>query len=167
MPRTPLPVTGVTTDGATPIYPEIADPVVGNSVANDGATVLIARNTGTSSRTLSIQFAITIDGQSVTPKPYAIPAGETRYIGAFPIGWYGSTMQLDPDSTDLQLAAVRLGQGLTVAAPASPAAPFTADGNVVVAWADYPGVDVDGYALVVDSTATASTIDGNVLVVTV
>lgn len=112
MPRTALPVAGITLAGvAAPAWND-GDPDDLNSVVNDGRTVLIVRNDGVVARTLTVPLVVTVDGQTVTPRTYTVPAGATRYLGVFDTVRYGTTMLLNPESSDLQLVALRFGQSV-------------------------------------------------------
>jgi hypothetical protein len=83
----------------------------------------------------------------------------------FPPGWYSTTLLLDPDSTDLRIAALRFGADIP--APAGTAARFTLSAPVVLADLDFTGLALDGEVLEVDTVITGSTLDGQALVVTV
>ncbi|GAA0494809.1 hypothetical protein Ade02nite_19690 [Paractinoplanes deccanensis] len=165
MARTPLGITGSSKAGEPVLPPVAANITDGNSVNNNGETVLTVTNAGAVTRTLSIPLAVTVDGQPVGPRVYSIPAGQTILAGPYPPGWYGTTLLLDASSGDLMLSAFRLGTGLP--APAGAAAAFTAAGPAVLADLDFAGLLADNNILVVDTALTGSTLDGNVLVVTV
>jgi hypothetical protein len=165
MARTPIAVTGVTKLGVAAPQNEAADPVNGNSVANsDGQTVLIAGNTGSVDRSLTIRVTATVDGQPVNSRTVTVPAGRRLLLGTYPYWWYGTTLQLDPETSDIRLCALRAGESIPVSPPPGP---FSVSGVVVVANLDAAGLSASGSVLIVDTTVTASTIDGNVLVVTV
>lgn len=160
MARTPIAVTGISRSGATAPAAVAADTGDGNSVQNPGDTVLILTNSGGSDHTAQISITATVDGQPVAPRTITIPAGATRYAGPYDPLRYGRTLLVTADSTDVQIAALRLGDYLTTG-------PFTADGLTVIADLGYRGLTADGNVLLVDTVLTSSTIDGDVLVVTV
>lgn len=163
MARTPITVAGITKTGVDAPTPATADPVGGNSAANpDGQTMLLVANTGGADHTLALRITVTVDGQTVSPRTITIPAGQTRLLGGYPREWYGTTLLLDPETDDLRITALRVGESISV----TTISPFTLDGLVVVANLDASGLTVDGNVLVVDTALTSSTLDGLVLVVT-
>lgn len=166
MPRTPIPVAGITKTGVDAPQAETADPVNGNTVANsDGQTQLIISNTGAITHTVAVRLTATVDGLPVNSRVITVPAGQKLLCGGYPYWWYGPALLLDPSHADLRISALRLGEGLPIAAPT---ARFSLSGTIVaVADTSFGGLTVDGSALVVDTTATASTVDGDALVITV
>ena len=165
MARRVLGITGTSKAGEAPIAPVAADLVDGNSVANNGETVIKAINTGGVSRTLSVPLTVTVDGQPVGPRTYSIAAGQTLIVGPFPTWWYGQTMHLNASSDEVYLSAMRIGEGLP--GPVVPASAFALDYPALVANTDFSGLTVDGSVLMVDTATAGVSQDGNVLVVTV
>lgn len=166
MGRTQIAVTGTSTTGAAAPTGTAGDPDVGNSVANpDGRTVLVVANTGGDAQALAVQFEHVVDGQRITPRTYSIPAGTTRYIGPFPDGWYGTALRLDPESSDITIAAIRIGE--SIPAGATGLVPFWLVGSAVVADDTYPGITTAGAVLVVDPDLVPAAADGAALVVNV
>lgn len=110
MARVNVPVTSITRTGVVAPSETSGDAGNGNSVANNGSILIEVRNSNGSAttRTLSISFPTTVDGQAVVAKTYPIAAGVTKRIGPFPTKDYGTTLQLDPDHADLKLLAWRL-----------------------------------------------------------
>jgi hypothetical protein len=82
----------------------------GNSVANDGKTVLLVRNSnsGSTARVLTVRVTATVDGQSATARTYSIAAAASRYIGPFPTTQYGTSLLLDPDNAELKISALQI-----------------------------------------------------------
>jgi hypothetical protein len=106
--RTPLAVTYIVRAGVTATV-QAGDPANGNSADNpDGRTVLLVRNTGGTTRTLTVQVRLKVDSQPVDPRVYTIPAGQARYLGGFAAGIYGTVLWLDPSSTELSFEVLRL-----------------------------------------------------------
>jgi hypothetical protein len=163
--RTFVPIDGVDRFGTEPSSPTAGSPADGNSVNNNGETLLILTNTGTVDHTVALRIAITVDGLPVNPRLIPVPAGKSILAGPYPTGWYGTTLLLDPPSADIRIAALRMGAGLPP--PGTPAAgPFAAATPVVIADLSFAGVSTDGDVLVVDTSQTPATADGNALVVT-
>ena len=63
----------------------------GDSVANAGRTFFRVDNGGGGSITVSLTIEETVDGQAVTARTVAVPAGESRVIGPFPVAEYNDT----------------------------------------------------------------------------
>ncbi len=82
------------------------DPVNNHYVVNTGKTKLLIRNSGATPRTVTIRLFRTVDGQSVTSKTKAIPAGETHVFGPYPKNDYGTQLLIDVDNAELKLRAV-------------------------------------------------------------
>jgi hypothetical protein len=110
MPRVIVPVTQFSKAGIAPAAEVTGDPTNLHYLFNDSQTVILVRNNGASTRTFTAQFAVTFDGQSVTGKPYSIPATSSRYIGPFETGTYGTTMNVDVDHADLRLSAYTMAR---------------------------------------------------------
>ncbi len=111
MPRVIVPLTEITRAGVAPAVDSDGDPVNGHSVANDGRAIVLVRNSGAVSRNLTVQVPLPVDGQSVTPKTFVIPAGASRYIGPFPEAVYTNLLRLDVDNAEIKLSAYRLTTG--------------------------------------------------------
>ncbi|MFI6032965.1 hypothetical protein ACIBBD_02045 [Streptomyces sp. NPDC051315] len=109
MPRVNVPVTLITRSGVAPATEVNGDATNNHSVTNDGLVWLEVRNSGsTVARTVSANFANTIDGQTTTAKTWSIPTSSTRRIGPFPVRYYGTTLQIDVDNAELKLTAYKL-----------------------------------------------------------
>jgi len=108
MPRTALTATQSVRAGAVLPAPAAGDAVNGNSVQNDGRTVLIVNNTGASSRNLVIQTVRSVDGLAAPTRTEAIPAGETQVVGPFPPSDYGDTLAFDAAHAELTINVIRV-----------------------------------------------------------
>jgi hypothetical protein len=106
MPAVQLPWTEVNHNGAAPAAEVTGDPTNGHSAVNDGAVEIIVRNSsGTAARTVTFNFANTVDGQTVPGKATAIAIGVTRKFHGFPVALYGSTLSITVDNAELKLSA--------------------------------------------------------------
>ena len=82
------------------LTPRAADAVNGKSFINDGRIYLAVRNSGSSSHSVTIQG-----------KSYAVPAGQTAVLGAFPnFQQFGDTVTATADNAAVFLTAVSLTQ---------------------------------------------------------
>lgn len=110
MARTNVPVTEITRAGVAPANPITGDPTNNHAVANDGHVVLLIANTGaTVARTATVRVTRTVDGQTPASRTYSIAQSTSRYIGPWPTGDYGTTLQVDVDNAELKLSAYRIG----------------------------------------------------------
>ena len=84
------------------------DPVNNHYVTNTGKTKLLIRNANgaATARTVTIRLFRTVDGQSITSKTKAIPAGETHIFGPYPVNDYGTQLLIDVDNAELKLRAI-------------------------------------------------------------
>lgn len=109
MPRVNVPVTLITRSGVAPATEVNGDATNNHSVVNDGLVWIEVRNSGsTVARTVSANFANTIDGQTTPAKTWSIPTSSTRRIGPFPVRYYGDTLLIDVDNAELKLTAYKL-----------------------------------------------------------
>ena len=87
----------------------VADVANGNSFANDGNTIVLATNTGsTVVRNVTIPLVLNTDGQAPASKTYAIPIGVTAVLGKYDPTIYGSTVQINGDNAELKFNVVRV-----------------------------------------------------------
>lgn len=109
MPRVLINPTAVTRTGVAPPAETSGDPTNGQYVPNDGSTFILVRNANVSAtaRTMSIPFANTVDGQTVAPRTYVIPAGASRYVGPFDVTTYGSSLNIDSDNAELKYVVLQ------------------------------------------------------------
>lgn len=106
MPRVTLVPAVSDRDGENLVAEANGDPVNNHQVVNTGNTRLIIRNSGAVARTVTIRISKTVDGQSVTSKTKAIPAGETHVFGPYPTDTYGNLLLVDVDNAELKLRAI-------------------------------------------------------------
>lgn len=106
MPRVDIPATVGTTSGVALPAEANGDPVNNHTVTNTGRTKILVRNSGAVSRTVTFRFARTVDGQTVTNKTKAIPAGETHLFGPFDVNDYGSQLLIDADNAELKFRVI-------------------------------------------------------------
>lgn len=110
MPRVNLPHTNISRTGIAPGAEVTGNATDNHSTANDGRVFLLIRNSGsTVNRTVTIHLPDVIDGQAITPKTYSLVQATSRYIGPFPPGEYGDTLNVDVDNAELKLTAYHLG----------------------------------------------------------
>jgi hypothetical protein len=108
MARTAVTAVQASRAGTTLPAATAGDAVNGNSIANDGRTVLIVKNTGASSRTITFQTNVKVDGLTAPVRSETIPAGETQVFGPFSPNDYGSTLAFNVDNAELTVQAVRV-----------------------------------------------------------
>lgn len=92
----------------TALTPVAGDVANGNAVPNDGSTGLVVKNTGASSRVLTIAITETVDGQSVPARTVTLAAGATVGVGPFPTETYGARILLNADNAELTILPVRV-----------------------------------------------------------
>lgn len=103
MARTLITPTAVVRAGVAPPAETTADVANGMYFPNDGSTYILVRNSGsTVARTMSIGFANTVDGQTITPRTYSIPISASRYVGPFDVTTYGLNLNIDSDNAELK-----------------------------------------------------------------
>jgi hypothetical protein len=108
MARVAVPVTAITKAGVAPPAETNGDATNHHSVSNDSRTVLLCRNNGASTRTVSVLLSGTVDGQAITARSISIPTSASRYIGPFDTTRYGTTLLVNVDHADLRLSAFRI-----------------------------------------------------------
>jgi hypothetical protein len=109
MPRVAIPVTTFTRAGVVPPAETNGDAVNHHTLANSGRTGLIVRNSGAVPRDVIFRFPSTVDGQAITPRTVAIPAGAERWFGPFPTDLYGTEVLIDVANAELKLRGIRVG----------------------------------------------------------
>lgn len=103
---TQLTHTGTVTLGAAP--GAAADATNGNTFPNGGSSLLLMNNTAGTSATVAVAFSSTVDGQSVTPRSYTIPANTILMTKLGPVALYGSTVTVTASATTVKLAVYAL-----------------------------------------------------------
>lgn len=108
MARANVPLTQVVRGGVTPPAEITGDPVNNHQMVNDGKGLLLVRNSnsGSTARTISFHINGTVDGQAVSNRTVAIPHGESRWCGPFPVANYGRLLLIDVDNAELKLSAI-------------------------------------------------------------
>ncbi|WP_431728580.1 hypothetical protein [Verrucosispora sp. TAA-831] len=105
MARVTVPVTTITRAGVAPAAEVTGNATDNHQMANGGQTVLLVRNNGASTRTLTVIIKGAIDGFAPAPRTYSIAASQSRYIGPFDVVAYGQLMDINVDHADLRLSA--------------------------------------------------------------
>ncbi|WP_217235454.1 hypothetical protein [Streptomyces sp. AC555_RSS877] len=108
MPRTAIAATQASRAGTVLPAATAGDVTNGNSVTNDGRVVLVVKNTGASSRTITFQTARTVDGLTAPVRSESIPAGETQIFGPFSPNDYGDTLGFNVDNAELTVNVIRV-----------------------------------------------------------
>lgn len=85
----------------------------GDSWVNTGSELLVIVNGGASEITATFPYAATTDGQAITSKTVAVPAGETVIVGPFPQPLFNDASQRASVTysgvTSVSVAVVRPG----------------------------------------------------------
>lgn len=110
MPRTAFTAAQASRAGTTLPAPTAGDVTNGNSIANDGRTILIVKNTNAASTSRTITFATvrSVDGLVAPTRSETLAAGETQVFGPFPATDYGSTLAINVDNAELTIQAIRV-----------------------------------------------------------
>lgn len=103
----PVDVINVDRNGADPMTPVAADPVEGNSVPNQGGTILILNNTDAAPHNITFVTPIEVGSYSVEDFVVQIAASTTLYFGEFPSNIFGHTLQFTADSALVTIQAYR------------------------------------------------------------
>jgi hypothetical protein len=80
----------------------------GHYVANDGRTFITVRNADEADPHTVTVGLLSVDGQAVEGKAYAIPASSSRNIRLGAPTLYGTRTNLDVDDADLKLTAYKI-----------------------------------------------------------
>lgn len=103
MARTPLTPTKITVAGAAPVgVAAVAD---GHSVKNTGREFVLVDNASGSTVTVTVVTPITVGGRAVADDAVSIPAGQSRYIGPWPIDVYNQKPGVSGSDVHLNLSA--------------------------------------------------------------
>lgn len=108
MARVEIPVTTITREGVADASPVTGDSVNNHFMVNDGKTEFEANNPTASAVNVTVNFAKTVDGQTVTPRTYSIASSDKRRIGPWPQPQYGAQLDIDVDGS-IELTAYRIG----------------------------------------------------------
>lgn len=89
--------------------PQAADSVNGDSISNNGDTVVLIENTNTTTQqTVTVDLAQQVDGQAVTPLTWTIAAGATVVAKLGPPSYYGSVVTLTASAAAVQFTCFRV-----------------------------------------------------------
>lgn len=96
--------------GVSAAVPAAGDATNFNTVANDGKTILIAKNTNGSSTARTIDFILkrTVDGVTPDRTAVSIAAGATKVFGPFPTNDYGTALDFDVSHAEVEVSAYRI-----------------------------------------------------------
>ncbi len=118
MARVQVPVNTIARTG-TPVgsgATEVSGDATNNHyMANSGVEWLHVRNSGGTSRTVTLVIGVTVDGAAVVNPTVAVPGNTSRIIGPFPEAFYDQlsgdeqgNLQFNVDHADLKLMAFKL-----------------------------------------------------------
>jgi hypothetical protein len=108
MARGALSIKQASRDGMDMGTATVGDATNGHTVANDGKTGILVKNTGATARIVTFKLFKTVDGQAITPRAKSLPAGATYLFGPFPTDHYGAQLDIDVAHAELTLQAVRV-----------------------------------------------------------
>lgn len=89
---------------------EVAADVTGNTFVNDGKVLLVARNSGSTGRNITITTPGTVDGEAIGDPVYALEGllNATVILGPFDPVVYGTTVTVTAAHAEVMLTAVRV-----------------------------------------------------------
>jgi hypothetical protein len=108
MPRTVRTVLDSSKAGTTFPAGTAADVANGDTAVNDGRTLVLAVNSGVSTRTVTITPVLTVDGLAVAARTVSMPASTSKLLGPYEVGTYGDSLQISGDHTDLKFNFFRI-----------------------------------------------------------
>jgi hypothetical protein len=86
----------------------------GDEFVNDGKTILVVEDTGTTAPTVTIDSQVECDQGFDHDASISVESGETRYIGPFPINRWndenGKVQVTYSDETDVVVSAISIAQ---------------------------------------------------------
>lgn len=108
MARTLITPTAVSRAGVAPPAETTADVANGNTSPNDGSTYLLLHNAGTTVvRNLTVSFRGTVDGQTITPRSWAVPISSSLWIGPFDTTTYGTVLNYNGDNAEMKVSVLQ------------------------------------------------------------
>lgn len=108
MARVAIPVTTSDRAGVNVPAATAGDSTNNHTVVNSGSTVLLVKNTGASSHTISFHLDRTVDGFAPAPRAESVAAGVTQAFGPFAVADYGPILLVDVDNAELTIQAIRI-----------------------------------------------------------
>jgi hypothetical protein len=105
MARATLPLTQSTRDGVV-VTETTGDATNGHVCTNDGKVLILAHNTGASSRTITFITPGTVDGQAVADRTATVATDVSKVFGPFPTADYGASLAIDVSHAELHLVAI-------------------------------------------------------------
>ena len=94
--------------GVAAATPLACDATNFNTVANDGQTIVLAKNTGAGARTIDFIIKRTVDGVTPDRAAISIAAGATRVFGPFPINDYSAALDFNAEHAEVEVSAYRV-----------------------------------------------------------
>lgn len=94
MVATPLSIQSITRGGVEPVAEVSPNTTDGNTYPNNGATWIEVTNGNVGSSNVTVDYAATVDGQTIPAKSFAIAATKKRRIDPFPVNLFGSTVKV-------------------------------------------------------------------------
>lgn len=85
-----------------------AGDTTGNTVPNSGSKTMLWVECGSTPRTLTVNFARTVDGQSITAKVYNLTANFKGFLKMGPVGDYGAIVSVVPSHAEVLVKAFEL-----------------------------------------------------------
>lgn len=90
MPATAITLQTIGRGGIEPAVEVAPDTSNGNTFPNNGAAWIEVTNGSGSSANVTVDYANTVDGQTVPAKTYAVANTKKRRIGPFPVSLFGA-----------------------------------------------------------------------------
>jgi len=117
MARAELPITTLSRDGillADATVETDGDPTDGHYVKLDDRPTLLFRNAGASTRTVTLAYGMTVDGQTVPARTIELTSGQMKGGGDWPESLFGQEsgeckgcLTIDVDHADVKLQAIK------------------------------------------------------------
>ncbi len=109
MPRTALTIVDSSKAGTVLAAGTAADVANGNSIANDGRSIIvIATNGGASTRTITITPTATVDGLVPAARTVSLAASAVKVLGPYDVASYSETLQISGDHADVKFQVIRV-----------------------------------------------------------
>jgi hypothetical protein len=108
MARGTITPTQATRAGTTVPAATTGDATNGHQVANDSRLLIIGKNTGATSRTITFLPSRLVDGLAVTSRVETLAAGESQAFSGFDVGDYGASLRIDVAHAEVTIQAIRV-----------------------------------------------------------